>query len=173
MPRRPALAALGLLGLLASASCTSAPSIPRRANASAAPKPSTPSNVAGAPTVPTVNAPLEAASEQQAELWLSYQIRIEAIDGAPTDIGPDGPCIYYRLPLPAGEHTLLLRLDYQAPLEHVRAANPVETTVELQADTAYRLFDLNAGRKRARDFVPYVSAGAPPDEELALERPGR
>ena len=113
-----------------------------------------------------------AAVEERAEVWVSYQLEIEEVDGIRTDYRGAGRGLYYRLTLPAGEHRLKLRLNYRAPLEVVRSES-VETSVSLAPGMAYRLFDLNAGRLQGRVLAPWLEPGAPPDEAIRLERPSK
>jgi hypothetical protein len=111
-----------------------------------------------------------APIEQPAQLWVSYQIEVEQIDGVRVDYRAKEPGLYFLLTLPAGAHRLGLRLNYQAPLQFVRS-EPVERSVELASGAAYRLFDLNAGRVRGRVFSPWLEPGAPAEEPIPIERP--
>ncbi len=111
-----------------------------------------------------------AALERPAEVWISYQIEIEEIDGVRTDYRAREPGLYFLVTLPAGEHRLGLRLNYQAPLQIVRSET-VELSVDLAAGEAYRLFDLNAGRVRGRVLAPWLEPGAPAEGAIPIERP--
>jgi hypothetical protein len=106
----------------------------------------------------------DLAPDQRAEVWVSYQLAIEAVDGEPTAYRASEPGLYYLVTLPAGVHVLTLRLDYHAPLEDVHASEPVEMPVTLEAGAAYRLLDLNAGRQRERTLTPWLEPGAPAAE---------
>jgi hypothetical protein len=108
---------------------------------------------------------------ERSEVWVSYQIVVEAVDGVPTSYRAEDPGLYHCLALPAGEHRLTLRLDYRAPLEDVRSGERVELDVRLAPGAAYRLLDLNAGRRRGRVFTPWLLDGAPAEETIELERP--
>ena len=143
---------LAFPAILLAAGCRTPLEVPRRAEAS---------YEHGLTTAPT---------DPPADVWVSYQIEIEEIDGVRTDYRAEGRVLYYRLALPSGEHRLKLRLNYQAPLQIVRS-DEVETTVKLAPGEAYRLFDLNAGRLRGRVLSPWLEPGAPPDEVIQIERP--
>jgi hypothetical protein len=108
--------------------------------------------------------------ERRSELWISYQLAVLAIDGVPARYAAAERCLYYALELPPGEHRLELRLEYDAPLEVVRSPQPAELTVTLAPGAAYRLFDLNAGRKRGWTFHPWLENGAPLEGFVVLER---
>jgi hypothetical protein len=112
----------------------------------------------------------DASAERPAELWVSYQIEVTGVDGVRTDYRAQGPGLYYRLALPAGEHLLRLRLNYRSPLQIVRSED-LETSVTLAPGEAYRLFDLNAGRIRGRVLAPWLEPGAPEPEAIPVERP--
>jgi hypothetical protein len=110
---------------------------------------------------------------ERSELWFSYQIEVLAIDGVATTYRAPERALYGCLVLPPGRHVLALGLEYRAPLAVVRSDERVELEVELDPGGAYRLIDLNAGRKRGHVFVPALIEGAPPDERIELQRPGR
>ena len=114
-----------------------------------------------------------SSTEESADVWVSYQISVVAVDGVPTDYAARERCLYYRVRLPAGERVLTLRLDYRAPTHRVVTTGGTDKVVQLEANRAYRLLDLAAGETRGRTFTPWLLQGAPRDELIALERPAR
>ena len=149
--RLPALA-LALVSLTLSA-CRSAPVIPVRSD--------------GERDHAIENVP----SQETSELWVSYQIVIESIDGEATDYRAEAPCVYFKLTLPAGSHTLALRLDYHSPTHRVSTKVPVDLAVELAPASTYRLLDLSTRDLMRRSFTPHLFEGAPSTEVLELDSP--
>ncbi|MFT5688342.1 MAG: hypothetical protein ACI8PQ_001180 [Planctomycetota bacterium] len=104
-------------------------------------------------------------SAERAHVWVSYQVTIDAIDGAQTSFLPPGECLYYRVTLPAGKHTFDLRLNYATATHTVHTDAPQSLAVELAPGESYRLVNLNAGTS---SFQPWLQPGAPPAETIEL-----
>ena len=107
-------------------------------------------------------------SSELAQLWVSYQITVDSIDGNETGFRAPEQCLYYLISLPAGGHTLGLRLDYTSAIHRVRTAVPKVLQVDLVAGEAYRLIDLGAGSAPERIFQPWIQAGAPERKTLSI-----
>lgn len=108
----------------------------------------------------------------RADLWVSYQITVVEVAGVATGYRPQGPCLYWRLTLPAGKHELGLRLDYDSMTHSIRTGGVLRQGFELAAGAEYRLIDLSASTPGERVFQPWLLEGPPADELIELPQPG-
>jgi hypothetical protein len=110
----------------------------------------------------------DVPAENLVDLWVSYQIVVDGVDGASTNYRAMEPCVYFKLSLPAGEHSLDLRLDYRSATHQVNTTESVNLPIQLVAGESYRLLDLASQARTQRAFRPHLLVGAPKDQSLSL-----